>query len=109
MNNLRDIRKESDGVMPETVDELEVKKHVRMKSKMGRIDVHCSDTVCGAWLTDGKNSIGVIADRTGVAICIYGSGSAIPVALTTRGLQIPKKDGGVEFFDWARLAEVLRK
>jgi len=95
--------------MSEKVDELEVKKHIRMKSKMGSIDVHCSDTVCGAWVTDGKNTIGVMADRNQLCIALYGDRSSIPIAMTTKGIQIPGEHEKVEFFEWSRLAEMLRK
>ena len=97
--------------MPETVDELEVKKHVRMRSAAGTINVHCSDKIVGAWIGTGKRQIGVVAEKGQVFVCFNNNmaRNAVPVALTTEGLQIPSQHGGVEVFPWSRLAEVLRK
>lgn len=96
--------------MPETIDELEVNKHVRMKSNAGSIDVHCSDSVCGAWITRAEKSIGIVSDRGMLYVCLYDDRHTqkLPVALTTKGLQIPDEKGKPEFFEWSRLAEVLR-
>jgi hypothetical protein len=46
-----------------------------------------------------------------VYVCLYDDQNAqkIPVALTTKGIQIPDQNGKPEFFEWSKLAEVLRK
>jgi hypothetical protein len=97
--------------MPEKIEELEVGRHVKMRSKAGGIDVHCSDTICGAWLTKGRKSIGIVSERDMVYVCLYDDQNAqkLPVALTTKGIQIPDENGKPEFFEWSKLAEVLRK
>ena len=97
--------------MPEKIEELEVGRHVKMRSKAGGIDVHCSATICGAWITKDEQSIGVVAELGQLYVCLYDDTrkQKVPVALTTKGIQIPGSNGKVEFFDWAKVAEVLRK
>jgi hypothetical protein len=82
-----------------------------MRSKAGGIDVHCSDKICGAWITRGDQSIGVVAELGQLYVCLYDDTTTqkVPVALTTKGIQIPAENGKVEFFEWSKLAEVLRK
>ncbi len=97
--------------MPEKFDEIEIRRHVKMKSAAGQIDVHCKDSLVGAWISKGKKSIGVVAERDMVYVCFYDdTGSQrVPVALTTRGIQIPDATGKAEFFEWSKVADLLRK
>lgn len=95
------------GVMPEFIDELEVKKHVRMKSELGSIDVHCSDKTIGAWLSSDGKSIGVCKDNSELCIAIHTKGKAFPdVAITTVGLQLLNANGKPVVFTWS---DVLKK
>ena len=97
--------------MPDRIEELEVGRHIKMRSKAGGIDVHCSDKILGAWLTKGRTSIGIVSERGMLYISLYDDQNAqkLPVALTTKGIQIPDQNGKPEFFEWSKLAEVLRK
>lgn len=95
------------GVMPEFIDELEVKKHVRMKSELGSIDVHCSDSRIGAWLSSEGDSIGVFKCGNKFSIAIYAKETTRPVvALTTVGLQLLDVKGNPVVFTWS---DVLKK
>ena len=95
----------------EQFEEVQVDRHIKLKSKAGQIDAHASDSICGAWIGKGKKQIGVVSERDMVYICLWGDKGKdkFPVALTPAGIQIPTADGKPEFFEWSRLAEVLRK
>lgn len=97
--------------MPEKFEEVEIGRHVKMKSAAGQIDIHCKDSLVGAWITKGKKSIGIVSERDMIYVCLYDDTGLqkLPVALTTKGIQIPDAAGKAEFFDWSKVAEALRK
>ena len=95
--------------MPEEVDELDVKRHIRMKSKLGSIDVHCSGSTVGAWLTYEKQSCGISIHPGGViGLCLYDdTKKAVPImALSTVGLQLRDEGGKPKVIPWS---DVLAK
>lgn len=98
--------------MPQSFDEVEVTRHVKMKSAAGQIDLHCKESLVGAWIRKGKKSICLVAEKDSVYVGFYGDTGglgSLPVAMTTEGIQIPNAHGKPEFFPWSRLADVLRK
>lgn len=73
-----------------SVDQLKVDRHIKLKSSIGKIDVHCSDTVCGAWLTAGNTSASVYVERDGGAtIALYPKSGGVPFAISKHGIQLP--------------------
>ena len=95
-----------------SVDQLKVDRHIKLKSSIGKIDVHCSDTVCGAWLTAGNTSASVYVERDGGAtIALYPDQKGFPFAITKHGIQLPTdstKDRPV-FVSWDKLKEIAGK
>jgi hypothetical protein len=80
--------------MPETFDEVQVEKHFKMKSGCGSIEMHCSESVVGFWLSSsfaGKDRpIGIVAERGKPPyICVYAKGKKLPFAIHGEGIQIP--------------------
>ena len=95
--------------MPEKVDELEVERHVRMKSQLGSIDVHCSDSKVGAWITKGNQCCGIAIQQSGlIALCFYDNmKNAKPImAMSIVGIQLCDEGGKPRVIPWA---DVLRK
>jgi hypothetical protein len=80
--------------MPEKFDEVQVEKHFKMKSGCGSIEMHCSESVVGIWLSSsfgGKEQpIGIVAERGKPPyICVYTKGKKLPFAIHGEGIQVP--------------------
>lgn len=80
--------------MPELFDEVQVQKHFKMKSGCGSIEMHCSESVVGIWLSSssgGKDKpIGIVAERGKPPyICVYAKGKKLPFAIHSEGIQVP--------------------
>jgi hypothetical protein len=98
------------------VDQLEVGKHVKIRSPLGGIDVHASETSLGVWMTPAgvktpEQSLSIHIQR-GVppAICIWPSfKSKYPFAISANGLQVVKEDGTTRILPLARIAEIVDK
>lgn len=106
------------GVMPTKTDrleteELQVGRHVKMLSDVGRFDVHCSASTMGAWLqpigkkgNDGQVGMHI---QNGVAFfSIWPSAEAkYPFAISANGLQVVKDDGTVRIMPLGKIAELV--
>ncbi len=93
------------------VDELRVGRHIKLSSKLGKIDVHCSDSTLGVWLANGKQSACVyMDDRIGPAFCVYPNNKLLPFSINTRGVQLPQirdKNEPVRIMSWEEIANVF--
>ena len=97
------------GVMSgeKEVDELRVKRHVKMSSKLGTIDVHASDSTLGAWIGNGKKCVGIHEQSGEIHVVVYDDMKQLPVAaIGTTGLQLRDKHGKPRLLSWL---EVLAK
>lgn len=95
------------------VDEVQVGRHVKMLSDVGRFDVHCSGSTMGAWLQpvgkrgpDGQIGMHI---QNGVAFfSIWPSVDAKhPFAISANGLQVVKDDGTVRIMPLGKIAELV--
>jgi hypothetical protein len=106
---------------PEVMDELVVKKHIKMSSEAGKIDAHCSNNSIGVWVT-GTNSgpdvdqISLVVQRgRGPFVALwpkrnYFTGTRrMPFALSSEGLQVPHPDGSVTILPLEKLAMLVKK
>lgn len=98
----------------ERIEQLEIGKHVRLRSGDGRVkvDVHCSDDTVGVWAnSDGGPQIGIVAEsRKPPYFMIYTKLSAtVPVALSASGIQVPSPHGGnPKILSWAQVYELVK-
>jgi hypothetical protein len=108
------------------LDELRVRKHVKVQSKVGKIDVHASDSVLGVWVSAGPDSrpeydtVAVVCDRGHAPyICVYPSRGfrnadvrtppvQLPVAISGAGIQIPHPDGTASRISWTEVSQLVR-
>lgn len=97
------------------VDQLVIGKHVKVRSPLGSIDVHASETNLGIWFTPAgakqpEKTMSVHIQHGVPSLCIWPSWkSNWPFAISANGLQIPKKDGMVRIVPLERLAELVDK
>ena len=110
------------GVMSEPVefDEVVVKKHIKLKSKLGQIDVHCSDNTVGVWLSKAENdadscvAAAYVCKRNGPVIAIYPdkktfkAKNTLPFAISGHGLQVPHVDGTVTHLSFAEISDIVK-
>ena len=89
------------------VEELRVNRHVKMSSKLGTVDIHASDSTLGAWIGNGKKSVGIVEQQGEFHVVIYDDMKQLPVAaIGTTGLQLRDKHGKPHLLSWL---EVLAK
>jgi hypothetical protein len=89
------------------VEELRVKRHVKLSSKLGTVDVHASDSTLGAWIGNGKRCVGIHEQRGEFHVVVYDDMKQLPVAaIGTTGIQLRDKNGQPRLLSWL---EVLAK
>ncbi len=94
------------------VDELQVNRHVKMQSPLGRLDVHASANTLGVWLhpNGNKGQFGCFIEHGQVCLAWYPTkDSKWPNAITTEGLQLVKADGTPMAIPFAKIAELAEK
>jgi len=93
-------------------DELQVKRHVKMQSPLGRLDVHASANALGVWMKPagmkGSNGqFGCFIQGGNVCLAWYPTeGAKLPNAITTVGVQLVKADGTPMIIPFTKLAEL---
>lgn len=93
-----------------SVDQLQVGKHLRMKSPIGSIDVHSSGNVLGAWLKCGDSTACVYAtEREGAVIALYPKSRGLPFAISKHGVQLPTDSPSETplILNWEQLKEIV--
>lgn len=91
----------------EQVEELRVKRHVKLSSKLGTIDIHSSDNTLGAWIGNGEKCVGIHEQRGEFHVVVYDDMKRLPVAaIGTTGIQLRDKKGKPKLISWL---EVLAK
>ena len=98
--------------MPEKMDEIEVGKHFKMKSPLGVIEGHSSNSVIGVWARVGSDQIGIVIDESSKRpyITFYETATAMPnCVMTTEGIQLFDTSKNRVFTPWAKLADALRQ
>jgi len=106
-------------------EQVRVGKHVRIRSAIGKLDVHASDTVVGVWLSsEGRESgsenmlAAFVRPNETPTLAFYPPAKywgptakrspRLPFALSGHGLQVPHQDGTVTILPLERLSEIVR-
>lgn len=105
--------------MPSTCDKVEVEevvvgRHVKMRSELGGIDVHASNSALGVWISPkGAKSpcgqIGIFVQHGRACLSLYPDypTNCVPFAISTAGLQVVKRDGTVRIVPLDVLADIV--
>ncbi len=97
------------------LDELQVNRHVKMQSPLGRLDVHASANALGVWMQPagmkGSNGqFGCFIQGGNVCLAWYPTkDSKWPNAITTEGVQLVKTDGTPMIIPFTKLAELAER
>lgn len=105
----------------QSVDQLEISKHVKIHSGDFKFDIHSGKDGIGFWLSNkndkpGFNTIGAyIGNNQSPYFMIYpergfwrGGNNQLPFALSPKGLQVPHPDGSVTQLSLRDISDLVK-